>query len=166
MTHRWARQIDAAEGGLVGLQRRQGVVCPVERVVPHVDRASRRRHHLRGGAPVTQHEVGSREGALNLVQGELLVVALLLLPPRPANGLEAPEAAFSRGRAGGRPRVVELQGRRLLVDERLRPLAEVAAAAPVVSQGAASEGCVEGGVGRGGAGVQFNIQFRDVPKSP
>ena len=91
----------------------------------------------------------------------------LLLPPRPANGrLEAPEAAFSRGRAGGRPRVVELQGRRLLVDERLRPLAEVAAAAPVVSQGAASEGCVEGGVGRGGAGVQFNRQFMGVPKSP
>ena len=66
MTHRWARQIDAAEGGLAVLQRRQGVV-PVERVVPHVDRASRRGHHLRGDAPVTQHEVGSREGALNLV---------------------------------------------------------------------------------------------------
>ena len=53
----------------------------------------------------------------------------------------------------------------LLEDERLRPLAEVAAA-PVVSQEAASEGCVEGGVGRGGAGVQFNRQFRDEPKSP
>ena len=122
MTHRWARQIDAAEGGFkVGLQRRQGVVVPVERVVPHVDRAGRRRHHLRGNAPVTQHEVWRcrEEGALNLVQGELLVVALLL-PPRPAHGLEAPEAAFSRGRAGGRPRVVELQGRlRLFKEERL-----------------------------------------------
>ena len=93
LSHRWARKIDAVQGCVIGFQR-QGVV-PVERVVPHVDRACRGRHHFRG-AP--QHEVRRRPllllllllllcwwwESLNFVPREFV---LPLLPPRTeANG--------------------------------------------------------------------------------